>query len=279
MLTRIERPVALSRELTMSLNSLGVAAALLMALTFVTQAASMEHKIGDKTVVQAFPDPSLAALSQAACAGDAAAVTRLVRAGADPNGQGLDGVVPLFWAIDCQSLMGIEALLRAGADPNYRIPGRFTPVYQATTHRNSEILKLLLEYGGNPNTRYGDSESMGKPAYVEAIFLGSEGLWDNYYLLLNNGLDIYQGEMPGDTVAIELVYAGEYEKVIELLERGYNGDLDELGLRLQLRYSMNSREARSKLRLKAALEARGVRFPRPVSQGPGLPDVPGEWTP
>lgn len=254
----------------MSLNHLAVVPALLMALTFVTQAASMEHKIGDKTVAQAFPDPGLAALSQAACAGDAAAVTRLVRAGADPNGLGLDGVVPLFWAIDCKNLVGIEALLRAGADPNYRIPGRFTPVYQATTHRNSEILKLLLEHGGNPNTRFGDSDAMGKPAYVEAIFLGSEGHWDNYYLLLDNGLDIYQGDMPGGTVAVELVYAGEYEKVIELLERGYDYDLNGLGRRLQNLNSMNTRQELWKPRLMAALEARGVIFPVPPRRGPNL---------
>lgn len=252
----------------MSLNRLGVAAALLMALTFVTQAASMEHRIGDKTVVQAFPDPGLAALSRAACVGDAAAVTPLVRAGADPNGQGLDGVVPLFWAIDCQNLVGIEALLRAGADPNYRIPGRFTPVYQATTHRNSEILKLLLEHGGNPNTKYGDSDAMGKPAYVEAIFLGSEGHWENYYLLLENGLDIYQGDIPGHTLATVLVALGEYEKVIELLERGYNYDLNGLGRRLQNRTSMNKRQEIWKPRLMAALEARGVTFPIPPRQGP-----------
>ncbi|MFN7130368.1 MAG: hypothetical protein ACK4OJ_15035, partial [Brevundimonas sp.] len=74
--------------------------------------------------------------------------------------------------------------------------------------------------------------------------------------------------IPGHTLATVLVALGEYEKVIELLERGYNYDLNGLGRRLQNRTSMNKRQEIWKPRLMAALEARGVTFPIPPRQGP-----------
>lgn len=188
--------------------------------------ALAEHKVGSKTVHDAFPDPSVAALAAAACGGDAVGVARMVKAGVDPNAKGTDAVTPLFWAITCENLRGIEALLVGGADPNYYVPKHFTLMQEAASYRGGRILRLLLQHGGNPNIQ--DGEDGDTPA-TEAIFLGVDGHWENYYALLENGYDINHADRVGHTIAISLATQDRWDKVLELLNRGYTYDLERLG--------------------------------------------------
>jgi ankyrin repeat protein len=65
------------------------------------------------------------ALFDAAFSNDAAAITRAVHGGADPNKvHPQSGNTPLQVAAQCKSLDAVDALLRLGADPNLRFEWR-----------------------------------------------------------------------------------------------------------------------------------------------------------
>lgn len=233
---------------------------LLVALTITPLAKSMEHQVGGKAVNEVFNDARLAELASAACHGNAAAVAQSIKGGTDPNGKGFEDVTPLYWAVSCQNLRGIEALLRAGANPNYMFGKQFSAVYAASTMKEPAVLKLLLKYGGDPNTK--DNKS-AVTALERALSLGIHGAgWDNYYALLQAGADINRADRTGDTIAKAAGAFGHFDKVAELLERGYNYDLTDLGRTVQARrIDPNSDQAPWQSKVKAMLEKKGVQFP------------------
>lgn len=191
----------------------------------------MEHKVSGATASETFADPSVAKLAQAACSGDNEEVVRLVKSGAPANGHvtrdGKNDVSPLMWSLSCENLAGFEALLKAGADPNLAI-GQFaiTPTFGAAGYHDPAFLRLALNHGGNPNARVSDGDS----ALSEAFWLGhTQGQWDNYYALLGAGADINQPRKKGGIGLADFAAAvGKIDKAVELLERGYDYDLDTL---------------------------------------------------
>jgi len=236
-----------------------------VAVGCVQPAASMERKISGKTASELFPDPQLAALAKAACSGNAKDVASKIAGGANPNAVGNERAVPLLWAIRCHSVRGVEALLDGGADPNQPLGGDFSPVYVAA-QEPVEILRLLLKHDGDPSA--GSKES-DRSALIEAMSIGiHEGRWDNYYALLEAGADINRVYGPYNTVAIYAADMAQYDKLAELLARGYNHDLAGLERRLQLRVIRPDLEPK-RARVKAMLEARGVNFPVPPIQARG----------
>lgn len=227
-------------------------------------ASCAEQTVGGRTVTQEFSDPHVAALVRTACEGDLLGVERALTEGADPNFRGFEGITPLFWVVKCENAGGIEALLQAGADPNYKPPGRFSPTYAAATMWNPEPLGLLLRHGGDPNARNGDDID-GDSALWEALQLGWGGHgWNNYYALLQSGADINRANSAGKTIAHQAVTLAEFEKVSELLDRGYDGDLVSLGRAVTVR-DIDSASfpaaAAARSRLIRKLEQRGVTFP------------------
>jgi hypothetical protein len=235
---------------------------LALCLPAFKTARSIEQKIGGKGVHDVFTDRNLAALAAAACDGDQGAVERGVKNGANPNAVGVYGATPLLWAIGCKNANGVEALLRAGADPNFAAGGRFNAVYAAATLYDPTILRLALKYLGDPNAR--DSRS-NKSALEEALLLGVNGAgWENYYALLDAGADPNRADELGDTIAKAAAAYGRFDKVMELLERGYTFDLEDLGRAVQTReVAQGSDQSKWQEKVKARLELDGVRFPVP----------------
>src|SRR5256885_1746096 len=93
-------------------------------------------------------EPSLIA---AVRGGDAAAVTRMVKAGADPNMRaGVNGWPALMHAVHKHQLATAAALLDAGADPNRGYPHNYTPLMMAAGYGHTDMVKLLLARGANP---------------------------------------------------------------------------------------------------------------------------------
>lgn len=234
----------------------------MVALASSQQARCTEHKVSDKTVQDVFKEPRIAALARAACVGDEAAVARAIKDGTDANGKGFDDVTPLYWAVSCQNLRGIEALLRSGANPNYMFGRRFSAVYAAATMKESAVLKLLLKYGGDPNTK--DNKS-NQTALERALSLGIYGSgWDNYHALLKAGADINRSDELGRTIAIKAAALNQYDRVAELLERGYEFDLDDLARIVQVgQVDPKHPQAEWHARVKDMLERKGVQFPVP----------------
>ena len=185
-----------------------------------------DHRVGGKAAAEVFADPQLAKLATSACLGDVSGIERAIETGMNPNATGLDGVTPLYWAQNCGNLAGMEALLKAGANPNAPVADRqFTPVDLAAGIPNPEILALLLRYGGDPNAVY---ERSPWTALRVAFALGmQEKGWENYYNLLNAGADINRVHK-NETIAEFAASLNQFDKVMELLERGYTVRVDNL---------------------------------------------------
>ncbi|MDZ4691127.1 ankyrin repeat domain-containing protein [Terricaulis sp.] len=216
------------------------------------------------TAIELFGEPRVAALAEAACVGDVAAVNAAVADGVDPNSisVGFDElggrVTPLLWAVDCENSRGVEALLRAGADPNQSTGGRvgLTPILAAAADaRNPVILRFLLQNGGNPNAI---SEVGGYTALRRAYEHGrswesaggGRAAWENWETLLDAGANAEATFDGGrDTIATFAAKINDFDTVIELLRRGYSHDLTYLGFWLQLDAEIP--------------EARAPRFPIP----------------
>lgn len=226
----------------------------------------MEHKVGDKTAEEVFGATALAQLAKAACNGDPAGIAAALREGADVNGHGQEGMTPLLWALSCDNVRGIEALLEAGANPNQPV-GSCTAVYLAATRHDPGPLHTLLRHGGDANAF--DTET-GMTALQEAFSLGLHELgWENYDALLAKA-DINRADERSWTIATEAAAMGRFDKVAQLLERGYARDLPNLGRMVQLRVVDSKEDQAWQAKVRQMLEARGVRFPVPPAEQASL---------
>jgi hypothetical protein len=234
------------------------------------EGSGFAFRLNGKSSSETFEDAHLVALVNAACEGDEGRVRELIAEGINPNARGDQGITPLYWAEACGSLGGVEALLKGGADPNQRlgIAGAITPVAAAAWSENPYMLKLLLRYHGDPDAAaWNNSES----AILKAFQYGTlTDAWDNYYTLLNGGADINR-EYSGRTLASYVLFKGHYDKLAELLTRGYNHDLGGLGRQYQQLNQVPRRPNPQdfwRTKVKELLEDRGVKF-SPMISGAG----------
>lgn len=240
-------------------------------LAFVLTAACGQrppspHLIGGKSATEVFADARLAALAEAACRGDVASVTTETRQGVNPNGRGLGDITPLYWALNCQNLGGVEALLKAGADPNWLVKDEgYTPVDIAAGSENTAILQSILKHGGDPNAVYADSPWT---ALRVAFGLGLAGKgWSNYDALLSAGADINRVHK-GETIAEFAASLNQFDKVYQLLARGYSARLPRLLLLTAGAdpASTGGQQLPWRDKVVKTLQARGVVAEKPITQ-------------
>jgi len=197
---------------------------------------------GEVPVGQIFGDHRAAVLVKAACTGDVHTIESEVRNGLDPDTKGAEGATPLMWSVLCENDQGIEALLKSGANPNYNSPalsgnmhlggnlppsGGHSAVFLAAAATNPKVLASMLRHGGDPNeVEIGSNRT----ALCRALEWGARhNQWDNYYALLNAGANInlyYRYK----TIAYCALDMGRFDKIVELLGRGYAVRLEELTL-------------------------------------------------
>ncbi len=219
------------------------------------------HVVAGKTAAQTFRDEETSQLADAACAGDVAGVRQATTQRADLNQRGLNGVTPLLWALHCESATGMEGLLEAGADPNLPFLN-CSAVCVAAGLKNPEPLRVLLKHSGDPNARYSDS---GWTALKMAFSLGVHSeKWDSYYALLDAGADINM-VYNGSTIAFWAATFRRYDKVEELLDRGYSVALDYLASILEVQVDPGKEGSKrpnvARERLVERLKSLGVAFP------------------
>lgn len=204
----------------------GGACAFFLPLLLVASISHAGLQLGGHTVEQAYQDPNVAKLINAAVDGHVAEVERLIAAGANPNTIGNDGTTPLFWALNSKNMSGVEALLKAGADTGKVTPQSrgYSSMALVSGGNNPELLALLLRYKGDANGLNAKTIKT-KPLYLAA----AQGRLQNVKLLLDAGADVNVHDDTGLSAATVAAAMGEFEIVLLLLERGYTYDLSSLG--------------------------------------------------
>jgi ankyrin repeat protein len=229
----------------------------LMALALPEAAACREFSLpSGRTAADVFVQAEPLNLARAACRGDRAEVATLVENGADPNDTGKEGVTVLAWALACDNTEGVEALLKAGADPNKLVGGKVPPAF-FTVSRKTASLQILLKYGADPDGVDEEGDDSLLMAAVQHAAAG--GGWENFNLLIHSGANINFSPTGISTVATVAAGLVQYDKVVELLDLGYNYRLDYLGLLIQTPDEPSQEIFRRKA--VTILKSRGVIFP------------------
>lgn len=171
-------------------------------------------------------------LWRAAKVGDVHAIERLAREGGDIDKKktslNLEGVTPLYLAVEYQQLDAVKTLIRLGANVNAKDNYGMSPLMcAATTDEAVELLTLLIGAGAKIN----DQDKEGKSALDWAAFYGNV---DAINLLLDNGAN--PNVVYGDRVSAPVAWAvmeehsGTLESIKALLARGANVDTPCVGV-------------------------------------------------
>ncbi|HET7293329.1 MAG TPA: ankyrin repeat domain-containing protein [Vicinamibacteria bacterium] len=103
------------------------------------------------------PPPELSdaerGLLDAARAGDAVRVRRLIETGARVEVRDEHGFTPLMRAAGSASAESVRLLIRAGAEVNAALHSGWTALMEATANGRLDSARLLLEAGARPNDR------------------------------------------------------------------------------------------------------------------------------
>jgi len=186
---------------------------LLASFALAGHAAGTEA-MSDMDASKVFADPRVAALADAALAGDAARVRSLVKDGADPNAHGDHGVTLLEWALLRKDLRGMQALLDAGADPSRPGVGGATALHMAAMADDPSYLRLLLDRRADPNAPHGVTQA---PPLAAALMNPKD---DAFQLLLAHRADPNRADRLGNTPLHVAAKVHKTQCVLRLLEAG-----------------------------------------------------------
>lgn len=220
-----------------------------------------EVRVGGMAAHEAFSDERVARLVNATSSGDLEEADRQIKAGADVNAIGKDGISPLLFVLINRQLNGVEYLLKAGANPNYKATLRDgSAMYLAAGGNWPEVLELLLKYGGDPNLRAYSNE----PLLIIAV---SQFRRENIDLLLRYGADINihiggNYSNADDTAADVAMALGRFDLAAYLLERGLNYNIQRMAASAVIsKVHPDSGQQRWKDKVIEMLKERGACFP------------------
>jgi hypothetical protein len=176
------------------------------------------------TIEEMFPHkPKVQALALAAEQGDIAEIDRLVADGVSPNSTGADGITVPGWLLYHPNKEGFRRLLELGADPNKKWNSS-VPFYSSLMHcaagRATKIgpdyMRMAVEIGkGNLYMQAG---------YLKEtpVQMASMHYHDREILpaLLEAGLDMNFTTAYGEPLVSFVIYSGNYEGLLYLLEHG-----------------------------------------------------------
>ena len=153
-------------------------------------------------------------LADAAMAGDAATVQKLLEQHADVNASQADGATALQWAVYRGDLATATALVKAGASVTQANRDGATPLSLACQNGSHDLVRLLLDAGADPNETLAD----GDTALMMAARTGNP---ETLLLLIERGANVNAVENLRGTTP--LMWAAAYEHpaaVGVLLEHG-----------------------------------------------------------
>jgi len=163
---------------------------------------------------QAFPDPRVAELADAAGAGDSARVAALAAAGVSVDAHGDKQVTPLQWALLEKSSRGLEALLAAGANPSEPGIDGDTVVHLAAMADDAKYLDLLLSKGADADARNGTTQAT-------PLFAALRGAREpQFRALIKAGADVDAADRTGNRPLHYAAKTNQPGRVLDLLEAG-----------------------------------------------------------
>lgn len=232
-----------------------------LASCVIATAGCLASRVGNMTAHEVFADERVAKMVDAAVDGDLVAIDRYIKAGANVNAIGKDGISPLLFVLISHAFKGAEHLLKAGANPNYKEPkDNYSAMLLAAGGNLPEVLELLLKYGGDPNLRGYANEPM--------LFIAvGQFRKENIDILLRHGADI-NVHMGGkfsnadDTAADVAMALGRFDLAADLIDRGLNYNIQRMAATAEIRQvSPSSEQQRWKDKVIELLKARGACFP------------------
>lgn len=140
---------------------------------------------------------------------------------------GLSGAeLKILDAIECGNVSKISLLFESGISPNMKVGDRF-PAFWAALSGSIPILEAIIVKGGSIDGEEG-SISMS-PLQGAMNFADGDDNWEVFDFLIAAGADpeIRAGNPPF-TIVGHLVMIGQFGRVENLLDRGYDQDLCEL---------------------------------------------------
>lgn len=158
-------------------------------------------------------------LETAVRAGDLATATERLRAGADPDHRGPEGLTPLMIACGLGQPQMVELLLTAGADVLAVEPRMgATAIHKAAQSGKAEIIGLLLDRGA-----FADQQSpvLGNTPLIDAVLYRNR---DAVRLLLDRGARTTIRNHWQQT-AVELARSEGLDDVVELIEARDEADV------------------------------------------------------
>ncbi|MER5932355.1 ankyrin repeat domain-containing protein [Streptomyces sp. NPDC002054] len=162
-------------------------------------------------------------LTRAAEDGDAAAVARLLDAGAEVDARNTGGCTALELAVEAGQVEIVRLLLAAGADPHQQTGeyNELTPLLQAVTRGHTALVGALLDAGA-------PSCAQGKMGWLPLVVVpdGDQGR-EIVDLLLDRGADV-NGLMKDWTPLEWAAARGQAQMVRQLLARGATSTAEAL---------------------------------------------------
>jgi ankyrin repeat protein len=183
---------------------------------------------------------------------DAAAVSSLIKKGADPNSVYVTGYTPLMRAVEIKQLEIVRQLLQSGANPNLRDRDGRSTAEIAIEADSAEIVEALLKGGADFNVR----DAYGNSVVLRTIESGSEFMSEIVAAFGRHGVNMNLGTA-SQTPLYHAVEQDDTKMVKLLLEAGADPSLATENGGLPLLSALSNPETLDLL-LKAGADPNGV---------------------
>jgi ankyrin repeat protein len=155
-------------------------------------------------------------VADAASRGDTTTIERLLKSGADVNGQQADGATALQWAAYRGDARLAERLLKAGARPGLANRNGATPLWLAAMRGDAAVIQALLKGGADAN----EPLPLGRRPLMLAA---RSGHVEAVHALLEHGADVNASETErGTTALMQAADQGHGDVLKELIQHGAN---------------------------------------------------------
>ena len=158
-------------------------------------------------------------VADAAMAGDAAEVRRLLEEGAAVDAPQADGTTALHWAVRWDDHETTGLLIRAGASLDAANHAGSTPMRLATVNGSAAMIERLLDAGLDPE------DALSPDGDTALMMAARTGRPDAVRVLLDRGADVDRAEAWGGTTALMWAVAEHHAAAVELLV-AHGADVD-----------------------------------------------------